>query len=93
MSPKKATRKGEIPAKNLKKSINAYLSELALLISNCLKKRVFPDDPKLADVTPKQRKLSICWHTASFVKVLIIYKQIDNFMENKLPYPCGFRKN
>ena len=59
MPPKKATRKGEIPAKKLKKSISAYLSELALLVSNCLKKRVFPDDSKLADVTLYKKKDSL----------------------------------
>ena len=44
LSSKKATRKGDIPAKILKNSINVYLSELAILINNCLKKGVFPDD-------------------------------------------------
>ena len=51
LSFKKATRKGDIPAKILKNSINAYLSELIILINNCLKKRVFPDDLKLANIT------------------------------------------
>ena len=40
LSPKKATRKGDIPAKILKNSINAYLSELKILINNYLKKGV-----------------------------------------------------
>ena len=44
---KKATRKGDIPAKTLKNSINAYLSELKILITNCLKKRVFPTTSNL----------------------------------------------
>ena len=48
---KTATRKGDIPAKILKNSINAYLSGLAILINSGLKKGVFPDDLKLADVT------------------------------------------
>ena len=38
---KKATRKGDIPAKILKNSINPYLSELALFINKCIKKGVF----------------------------------------------------
>ena len=50
LSSKKATRKVDIPAKILKSSINAYLSELAILINNGLKKGVLPDDLKLADV-------------------------------------------
>ena len=35
---KKATRKGDILAKILKNSVNAYLSELTILINNRLKK-------------------------------------------------------
>ena len=42
LSSKKATGKGDIPAKILKNSINVYLSELTILINNCLKKGVFP---------------------------------------------------
>ena len=44
LSSKKATRKGDIPVKILKNSINAHLSELTILINNCLKEGVFPDD-------------------------------------------------
>ena len=42
LSSKKATRKGDIPAKILKNSINAYLSEPTILVNNCFKKGVFP---------------------------------------------------
>ena len=52
MSSKKAIRKGDTPAKIVKNSINVYLSELRFLISNCLKKGIFPDDLKLANITP-----------------------------------------
>ena len=48
---KKATRKGDIQVKILKNSINSYLSELTILINNCLKREIFPDDLKLADIT------------------------------------------
>ena len=37
LSSNKATRKGGIPAKILKNSINAYLSKLTVLVNNCLK--------------------------------------------------------
>ena len=47
LSPKKSTRKGDVPAKTLKNSINAYLSELTILINNCLKKGVFPTTSNL----------------------------------------------
>ena len=56
LSSKKATRKDDIPAKILKNSTNAYLSELTILINNCLMKGVFPDDRKLADITPIFKK-------------------------------------
>ena len=36
LSSKKATRKGDNPAKILKNSINAYLLELTILINNCI---------------------------------------------------------
>ena len=38
LSSKTATRKGDIPAIILKNRIDAYLSELTLLINNCFKK-------------------------------------------------------
>ena len=44
LSLKEATRKGDVPNNMIKASIYAYLTELTLLISNYLKKRVFPDD-------------------------------------------------
>ena len=54
LSSKKATRKGDIPAKILKNSINVYLS---ILINNCLMmKGVFPNDLKLVDITPIFKK-------------------------------------
>ena len=104
LSCKKATRKGDIPAKILKNSINTYLSELTTLINNCLKEGVFPDDLKLADITPifkkkdslnkeNYRPVSILPHLSKMFE-RILYKQIDSFMKNKFsPYLRGFRKN
>ena len=46
LSSKKGTRKGDIPAKIRKNSINAYLSELTMLINKCLKEGVFPQWPQ-----------------------------------------------
>ena len=103
LSSKKSTRKGDIPAKILKNSNNAYLSELTILINNCLKKGIFLDNPKLADITPmvikedglnkeNHRPVSILPHLSKVFE-RILYKQIDCFMENKFsPYLCGFRK-
>ena len=86
--------------------MNVYLLELTILINNCLMKGVFPDDLKLADITPKFKKedilnkenyrpVSILPHLSKvlFIK-RILYKQINSFMKNKFsPYLCGFRKN
>ena len=91
LSSKKAIRKGDIPAKILKNSINAYLSKLTILVNNCLKKGVFPDDLKLADIIPifkkedsrnkeNYRLVSILAHLSK-VFGRILYKQIDSFMQ------------
>ena len=91
-------------AKILRNSINAYLPELTILINNCLKTGDFPDDVKLAEITPlfhkedslnneNYRPVSILSHLSKVFE-RILYKQIDRFMENKfLPCLCGFRKN
>ena len=98
------TRKGNILAKILKNSIKANLSELTILINNCLKNGFFPDDLKLADIIPILKKedspnkkndqpVSILPHLSKVFE-RILYKQIDSFMKNKFsPYLCGFRKN
>ena len=101
---KKATRKGDILAKILKNSINAYLSELTILIKNCLKKGVFPGDLKLSDITSifkkedslnkeNYRPVSILPHLSKVIE-RILCKHINSFMKNEFsPYLCGFRKN
>ena len=103
MSSKKATRKGDIPVKILNNIINAYLSELTILINNCLKKGFSPYGLKPADITPtfekedslnkeNYRPVSILPHLPKAI-VSTIYKQIDNFMENKFShYLCGLRQ-
>ena len=104
LSSKKATRKGDNSAEILKNSINAYLSELAVLINNYLKKGIFPDNLKLADITPIFKKEdSLNKENYRSVSILprlskvferILYKEIDSFMENKFsPYLRGFREN
>ena len=78
--------------KYLKNSINAYLPELTILIKNFLKEEVFPDDLKLADITPifkkedslnkeNYRSVSILPHLSKLFE-RILYKQIDSFMKN-----------
>ena len=103
LSSKKATRKGDIPAKILKNSINTYLSELTILINNCLKEGVFPDDLKLADITPifkkedslnkeNYRPISILAHLSKVFE-RILYKQINSFIKNKFSPYLAFENN
>ena len=48
---KKPTRRGNIFAKVLKENTDIYLSDLPALVNDCVKKRVFPDELKTADVS------------------------------------------
>ena len=56
LSTKKATKNGDIPAKILKKSVDIYIKEIAFIISDCNEKGIFPDDFKLAHVSPIFKK-------------------------------------
>ena len=99
-----ATKNGDIPAKILKKSANIYIKEITFILNDYIEKGIFPDDLKLADVSPifkkedsfkkeNYRPVSTLPHMSKvFEKIL--YKQIDTFMTTKFsPYLCGFRKN
>ena len=104
LSSKKVTRKGNIPAKILKDSLSLYTKKLTTIINNCVKDGLYPNELKLADVSPAFKKdddlnkenyipVSILSH---ILKVFerIFYKQIDPFMTSKFsPFVCGFRKN
>ena len=101
---KKVTRKGDIPAQILKGSLSVYTKELTTIINNCLKDGLFPNELKLADVSPvfkkdddlnkeNYRPVSILSHMSKVFE-RIFYKQIDGFMTSKFsPFLCGFRKN
>ena len=104
LSTKKATKNGDIPAKILKKSIDIYIKEITFTINDCIENGIFPDDLKLADVSPifkkedsfkkeNYRPVSILPHMSKVFE-RILYKQIDTFMTTKFsPYLCGFTKN
>ena len=87
LSTKKATKNGDIPAKILKKSVDIYIKEITFIINDCLEKGIFPDDLKLADVSPTfKKKDSFKKETYRPVSILpnmskvferILYKQID----------------
>ena len=103
LSSKKVTRKGDIPAKILKDSLSVYTKELTTIINNCLKDGLFPNELKLADVSPVFKKDYLNKENYRPVSILsymskvferIFYKQIDPFMTSKFsPFLCGFRKN
>ena len=59
LSFKKATRKGNIPAKILKDSLSVYTKELTSIINNCLKDGLFPNELKLVYVSPVFKKVMI----------------------------------
>ena len=104
LSFKKVTRKGDIPAKILKDSLSVYTKELTTIINNCLKDGLYPNELKLADVSPTSKKdddlnkenyrpVSILSHMSKAFE-RIYYKQIDRFITSKFsPFLCGFRKN
>ena len=103
LSSTKVTRKGDIPAKILKDSLSVYTKELTTIINNCLKDGLFPNELKLADVSPiftkdvlnkeNYRPVSILSHMSKVFET-IFYKQIDRFMTLKFsPFLFGFRKN
>ena len=104
LSSKKVTRKGDIPAKILKDSLSVYTKELTTVFNNCLKDGLFPNELKLADISPvfkkdddlnkvNYRPVSILSHMSKVFE-RIFYKQIDRFMTSKFsPFLCGFRKN
>ena len=103
LSSKKVTRKGDIPAKILKDSLNVYTKELTTIINNCLKDGMFPNELKLANVSPlfkkdddlnkaNYRPVSILSHMSKVFE-RIFYKHIDCFMTSKFSaFPCGFRE-
>ena len=104
LSSKKVTRKADIPAKILKDSLSVYTNELTTTVSNSLKDGLFPNELKLADVSPvfkkdddlnkeNYRPVSILSHMSKVFE-RIFYKQIDRFKTSKSsPFLCGFRKN
>ena len=56
LNPKKATTHKNIPPKILKSSSEATVNILHRLFNETITKGVFPDDLKLADVTPVFKK-------------------------------------
>ena len=77
LSTKKATKNGDIPAKILKKSVEIYIKEITFIINDSLEKAIFPDNLKLADVSPIFKK-------ENYRPVSICQKSLKGFFINKL---------
>ena len=104
LSAKKATKNGDIPAKILIKIADVYIKEITFIIDDCIENGIFPNDLKLADVSPiftkedsfkkeNYQPVRILPHMSKVFE-RIVCKQIDTFMTTKFsPYLCGFRKN
>ena len=100
---KKATTKKTIPPKILKVSCNISAKTLHILFNECLITGNFPDNLKLADVTPyfkkkdplnkaNYRPVSVLPSISKIFEKLM-QKQINGYIYNFLsPYLCGYRK-
>ena len=56
LSYTKATKNGDILAKILKKSVDIYIKEITFIINDCIENGIFPDNLKLANVSPIFKK-------------------------------------
>ena len=99
----KATSKNFIPPKILKISCNTSAEALHNIFNKCLIISNFPDNLKLADITPFFKKKDPLnkenYRPVSFLpsisKILekLMQKQINGYTSNFLsPYLCGYRK-
>ena len=100
----KATPSGDIPADMLKVKLDTHLSLITKIINLSFENGCFPDDLKLAEVSPIFKKNDdldkenyrpvIVLFNVPEVFERIIYSQIDAFMQDKLSNVLtGFRKN
>ena len=104
LNSKKSSTHGAIPGSILKQTIEVHLKYLTKTINHSLKESTFPDELKQSEVIPVYKKLdplqkenyrpvSLLPHISKVFE-RVIYKQINNFMENKIS-KCvtGFRKS
>ena len=100
----KATPVGDIPIDMLKQTIDIHLPIMTQIINMSIDNNCYPDDLKLAEVSPvfkkkddldkeNYRPVIILSHVSKFFE-RIMYEQIEDFMEDKLSnLLTGFRKN
>ena len=104
MDEKKANLTGDIPAGILKVYVDSYISILTKILNTSLQRGCFPNQFKLAEVTPVFKKedelrkdnylpVSVLSH-ASKIFERIVFNQINIFFESKFsPLLTGFCKN
>ena len=103
INPRKATTSDSIPPKTLKISSEVSADALQSLFNYMLKTGNFPENRKLADITPLFKKKNPL-HKVSNTPVSVLpsiskvfeklmQKQISGYISNYLsPYLCGYRK-
>ena len=104
MEEKKANLTNDIPAGILKGCIDSYIPILTKILNTSLERGCFPNQLKLAEVTPvfkkedelnkeNYRPVSVLSH-ASKIFERIVFDQMNFFFESKFsPQLTGFRKN
>ena len=103
LDTKKSTISGSIPALILKQSLDIYLPYLTKSVNYTIKEGEFPAELKNSEVIPLFKKedplkkenyrlVRLLQHLSKVFQ-RIIYKQINEYMENKLSkFITGFKK-
>ena len=103
LNPKKANTHENIPAKILKQSAEICKENLTQIFNKTIIECKFPDELKLADVTPIYKKndpnnpknyrpVSVLPVTSKIFE-RILHKQLSLYLDKFLsPYLCGYRK-
>ena len=103
LSSRKAAQTTDIPSKIIKKNTDIFGSYLCELFSDCIKKGIFPDTLKHANITPVFKKgymrpkenyrLVSTLPVISKIFKKFLFRKIYLFMDLVLfKYQCGFRK-
>ena len=99
----KASPINSVPSKILKENVDIFGLKLHIDFNSSISNGVFPNKQKYADITPvyksndknhkeNYRPVSIL-PAISKVFEMLLYDQIDNYMDSKLSiFQCGFRK-
>ena len=99
----KASQKSDIPTNILKLNVDIYSFYLKIIFNDCLNKAIFPNEMKIAEITPVFKKNDRIskenYRPVSILPVIskvfekCILKQLETFFSDKLSkFQCGFRK-